>query len=772
MDARRWTYSRLTRILLLLSVVLLFLSPHAWAAVYGAIKGFVRDASTGEALAYANVYLDHTDYGAATSTKGYYYIGNIPPGDYHLVASFVGYSSIRRQITVAAGQTLTVNLELKPGTVELKEVKVSAERARFEREVEVSATRLETKQLLLPPRVGGEQDLFRAVQLLPGVVTTSDFSNRLYIRGGSPDQNLILLDGISVYNPSHLFGIFSPFITSAISDVTLLAGGFPARYGGRLSSVLDVTTKTGNSKRFSGEGSVSLLAASGQVEGPLPWHRNATRSDSAESAGSFLLAGRRTYLPDLLLSTFAIEGLGYYFYDLLGKASYNFSPDSRLTLSVLAAEDILSFWNPDNRSALDSKLRWGNRGISVRWNRVFTPVLYGEALAAWSNFRSRFDVSLGPGPAAQLSTDLTDLTVKSDFTWYLADAHTLDVGFDAKYIRIVAGFSYDTLRIVPQDTLLPISIYLDEKWEAVPSRLFFKPGLRLAYISKGGRLEPEPRLGAKYLISRNTSLNAAVGGFSQPLVTLNSTDAVFSIYDVWLPVPNNRRIPRALHLVTGIEHWLSPDVIAELEAYYKRYSDLLEVRYGRAFTPPESLLTADGYSWGVDFSLRKSAGWITGWANYSFMWTRRNIGREVYHPHYDRRHNLNIVISFPELLWGIDLSARWSLGTGLPFAGTVGYYPRYEYLPEENYTRRIWQYIEGPRDAFRYPVYHRLDASLTRTWVTPRARISAFFDLINVYNSRNVLLYYWDYSNPDQPPVRKQVNMLPILPTLGVRASF
>jgi hypothetical protein len=248
----------------------------------GAVNGFVRDSSDGEPLAYCNVYLDKTDFGAATNSKGYYYIGHVPQGTYEMVASFVGYKTEKRTLSVGPNQTVNMDLELSPGAIELGEVKVTADRARFEREVEVSAVRLEAKQLQFVPKVGGEVDLFRTIQLLPGVIATSDFSNRLYIRGGSPDQNLILLDGITVYNPSHLFGLFSPFIADAVSDVTLLAGGFPAKYGGRLSSVLDVTTKEGNSKRFTGDASASLLAAQGLVEGPLPRAKSEVRSPKDE----------------------------------------------------------------------------------------------------------------------------------------------------------------------------------------------------------------------------------------------------------------------------------------------------------------------------------------------------------------------------------------------------------------------------------------------------------------------------------------------------------
>jgi hypothetical protein len=752
----------------------------------GAVNGFVRDAGDGEPLAYCNVYLDKTEYGASTNDKGYFYIGHVPQGKYQLVASFVGYKDEKRTLSVGPNQTVNVNLELSAGTIEVKEVRVTADRARFEREVEVSAVRLETKQLQFIPKVGGEVDLFRTIQLLPGVIATSDFSNRLYIRGGSPDQNLILLDGITVYNPSHLFGLFSPFIAEAVSDVTLLAGGFPAKYGGRLSSVLDVTTKEGNSKHFTGNASASVIAAQALVEGPLPEakHRGPRTRDEGQAAGdsasatfqpsgSYLIAGRRTYLPDVLLKAFGIDGLGYHFYDLMGKANYEPWKDSRFTLAGLAAEDVLDFWDPQDPGGLKAKLKWGNRGASLRWNRVFTPILYGEVVGAWSNFYSEFNVDLGSSTDVQMSTDLTDLTLKADLTWYAADRHTLDLGFDGRFTRSGTAFTYDTSASHTADTLWPLAVYVDEKWEIVPGELYLKPGFRLSYYTKGRRFAPEPRLGLKYHPAKNTALNLAVGRFTQPMVTLNSTDAIFSIYDMWLPVQSDRALPTALHFIAGAEQWLKRDVVFSLEGYYKDYSNLLETRYGDYFTPPESLLLADGYSFGADLMLRKTEGRVNGWISYSYAWTRRNIGDEIYRPHYDRRHNANVVLTFPHLFWGMDVSAKWTLGTGLPYSGSIGYYPHYQYRSVEPqwYWYPEWSLINGARDAFRYPVYHRLDAGVTKTWKKRWGEVSAFLDVTNLYNAKNVLLYYWEVGD-DGLPVRHSVGMIPILPTIGVKVRF
>jgi hypothetical protein len=744
------------------TTLLLLLGCGAALGQSGAVNGFVRDATSGEALAYCNVYLDGTEYGAATSDKGYYYVGHVAPGRYTLAASFVGYKTAKKSITVVEGQTLKLDMELLPGTIEVGEVKVTAERARFEREVQVSAVRLDPKQISFIPKVGGEVDLFRTIQTLPGVVATSDFSNRLYIRGGSPDQNLILLDGITVYNPSHLFGVFSPFIPEAVSDVTLLAGGFPAKYGGRLSSVLDVTTKEGNSKRFTGQASASVIAATAQVEGPIPH-------------GSFLLAGRRTYLPDLLLSAFGVKGVGYYFYDVMGKVNYEPWPDSKFTLAGIAAEDVLSFWDPENRDALDANMRWGNRGLSARWNGVISPVLYGEAVGAWSNFHSDFEVDFGASSAPSFRTDLTDFQLKTNLTWYWADRHTLEFGAEARSTQVSASFTFDTMNITNRDTLWPLALYADEKWELVPEQVFLKPGVRLAWDPYKQRFETEPRLGVKYKPWENTAFSAAVGRFTQPMVTLNSTDALFSIYDIWVSAPGRFELPSATHYIAGVEHWLRHDAIVQLEGYYKDYNELLETHYGDYFTPPDSLLSADGYSYGAEAMLRKTAGPVNGWLSYSYMWTRRSIGREVYHPHYDRRHSLNVITSFPRLFWGVDVSAKWTLGTGLPYAGTIGYYEWNQFRPDPDPSRWVmnyWEYVEGTRDAFRYPLYHRLDAGASRTWLFKWGELTAFLDVTNLYNAKNVLIYYWEDDKATGLPVRRQIGNLPILPTIGVKVKF
>jgi len=741
------------------SLVLVLSLVAAAAAKYGVVNGEVRDAKNGEPLAYSNVYLEGTELGSAANARGLFFIPGVPDGDFQLVASFVGYESQRRRVSVREGQPLHVDFELQRASIGVKEVQVTAERARFEREVQVSTTRLDTRQLQWVPRVGGEPDLFRTIQLLPGVVTTSDFSNKLYIRGGSPDQNLILLDGITVYNPSHLFGLFSPFVSEAVSDVTLLAGGFPAKYGGRMSSVLDVTTREGNTKEYTGSGSASVIAAQGLVEGPIP-------------KGSFLVAGRRTYIADPLLRAFGVDGLGYYFYDLMGKVNYEPVDESRFTLAGILAEDVLSFSDASGSGDLSGRLRWGNRGFSGHWHRVVSPLLYAEVIGSYSNFFTGLAAQVGTPDTARFEAGVTDCAVKADANWYAADRLALDFGTELRYMLSSFSTEFSGITFARSDTLWPVTVYADGKWEAIQMRLFVKPGLRLGWDFALRRFEPEPRLGIKYQPLKNTAVNLAAGRFTQQILTSNSTEAVFSIFDAWAPVQEFQATPAAWHGIAGVEQWLGTDLVLSAETYYKLYDNLLETRYGEGFTQPDSLLPADGYSTGLDLMLRRTEGRVNGWVTYSYTWTRRQIRGEAdeYAPHYDRRHSANVVLSFPKVWWQIDVTAKWSLGSGLPYSGYLGYFPRYVERPF-NWSEREWEYLRSRRDGFRYPLYHRLDVGLARSWTKRWGEITAFVDVINAYNATNPLLYFWEV-NEQGLPQRDQIGNLPILPTIGVKVRF
>jgi hypothetical protein len=740
----------------------------------GSVSGFITDAANGEPLAYANVYLENTTLGSATNEKGYYIIHNVLPGPYQIVFSYLGYETTYRAIEVEPGQNITLNIELPVSAIELEKIVVSAERLRFEEEVEISRVNFTSREIRSVPSLV-ERDLIKTLQLMPGVVSMHDLSNKLYIRGGSPDENLALLDGITVYNPSsHLFGLFSTFDPDVVSNAELYAGGFPSNYGDRLSSVLSITTKEGNSKKFTGEANVGLITSKLILQGPLP-------------KGSFLISGRRTYFDALVWAYSKIKSdtisLPYYFYDGIVKLNFNPSPENRFTLAALGGSDVLEFeesfdsGDPEEKVTLD----WGNRGASLRWRRVFNPKLYAEMITAWSNFLTNFSYEDFEDSTDNFTIheEIIDYTGKLDLNYFLNDQHTFDLGIDMKQLKIMYNFDLTNFEIA-EHAYKPriLTAYVQDKWSLIPDILSVQGGLRSIYYNISDHWCFDPRLGLKYHINANTALNLAWGKYSQFLITINSQESYFSIFDFWRPVDSMHAIPTAYHAVCGIEKWFDDNTKLTIEPYYKRYYNLLIPRQGNMYfsQPSESLLVSTGYSCGVDFFFKKSFKNVFGWISYSLCYTRRKQFDRYYAPRYDRRHNLNIVLGYkipgsvPVLKNG-TFNIRWYLASGLPYAEDLARYRVYTYDPEDDCYYWEWFTIKGPRDAYRMPIAHRLDAHLEKDFRLFGLDGSWYIDVMNVYDRENIVFYTYDFER--DPPTKNSYALLPIpIPSFGINFRF
>lgn len=739
----------------------------------GSVSGFVSDASNGERLAYTNIYLENTILGSATNDKGYYIIHKIPPGHYTIIFSYIGYENISRDIIIEENRNLTLNVELNPSAIEIDEITVSAERTRFEQTVEVSHILFTPREITSVPRLF-EGDLIKTLQLMPGVVTMHDLSNKLHIRGGSPDENLVLLDGITVYNPStHLAGLFSTFNPDAVGYAELYAGGFPANYGDRLSSVLSVNTKEGNSKEFAGTVSLGLVTTRLLIEGPIP-------------KGSFLLSARRSYFDALVWLYDKIRNrdisLPYYFYDVMAKVNFNPSPENRFTLTGLSGTDVLDFQEidteaPDERIGLE----WGNRGVSLRWRRVFTPKFYGEIVGAWSNFLTelRYEDLDDSTENLNLYEDIIDYTIKCDFSYFWGENHTMEFGIEGKQSTI--GYNWDFEEDITLDQEHDIGLiasYVKSKIFLIPSVLSIQPGLRSIYYSEGKRLLCDPRLGIKYLFKPNTALNFAFGKYSQFIITVNSQESYFSIFDFWRPVDEEQAIPTAYHAIAGIEQWFDEKTKFTIEPYYKKYYNLLIPTEDDIYfsAPTESLQLGDGYSAGVDVFLKKTLKDIFGWISYSISFTKRRLEEGYYSPRYDRRHNLNIVlgITIPKsipLLKNGTLSTRWYFATGLPYAQDIARHRYYYWDPRWGINDMDWEIISSARDAYRLPLSHRLDLHIEKNMRLFGLDGSWYIDVINVYNRKNIAFYTMDY-DVDPPEINKYV-LLPVpIPSFGFNLRF
>jgi len=742
---------------------------------YGSVSGFVTDASNGEKLAYANVYLENTEYGGATNEKGYYIIQNIPSGDYRIMYSYIGYSLKTLHIQIQPDQNTTMNIELSPEVIEMEEINVSAERLRFEKEVEVSHVTFTPREIKSVPGLF-EKDLIKTLQLMPGIVAMHDLSNKLYVRGGSPDENLVLLDGITVYNPStHLFGLFSTFDPDAIGDAELYAGGFPAKFGDRLSSVLDVATKEGNSKKLAGNVSIGLVTSKLMFEGPIP-------------KGSFLITGRRTYFDALVWAYAKITSdtisLPYYFYDGMAKINFNPTFNDRFTFAGLGGLDIITFeTQTDTASKEKIDLEWGNRGTSLRWRRVFNPRFYGEIIGSWSNFLTHFRYQDYEDPTSNLHfyEEIIDYTMKSDFNYFSSETHTTDFGFDAKHLRIEYNLDVTEQRLVEQREHTNLyTVYLQDKWSVIPHILSLQAGLRVIYSTLGERKSVDPRLGLKYHITPNMAFNCSVGKYSQYLITINSQESYFSIFDFWRIIDTLHATPTSYHVIAGIERWLDDNTRFTVEPYYKHYYNLLLPSDNAMMfsAPSESLKAGEGYSTGIDVFFKKSFKDVFGWVSYSLCFTKRKIGNQYYSPRYDRRHNLNIVLGYtlPASIPVINksvLNIRWYLATGLPYAEDLARY-RYRHFYSRNdywYTDYEWFVLNGPRDARRLPISHRLDMHLEKDFVLFGLNGSWYIDVINVYDKENILFHTWDYD--EDPPEKTEYTLLPIpVPSIGVSFKF
>jgi hypothetical protein len=740
---------------------------------HGSVSGFVTDASNGEKLAYTNIYLENTSLGTAANDKGYYIIHKIPPGVYSIIFSYVGYESGIVDIIVEENQHQTINIELNPSPIEVEEVTVSAERTRFERTVEVSHIIFTPREITSVPNLF-EGDLIKTLQLMPGVVTMHDLSNKLYVRGGSPDENLVLLDGITVYNPStHLGGLFSTFNPEAVGYAELYAGGFPANFGDRLSSVLSVDTKEGNSKNYAGNVSVGLITSKFLFEGPIP-------------SGSFLVAGRRTYFDAVVWLYNKIKNddisLPYYFYDLIAKVNFNPSSENRITLAALSSTDVVSYLeNTTGEADEQIDLDWGNRGVSLRWRLVFNPKFYGEMIGAWSNFLTRLEYVDFTDTTENLNLyeDITDYTLKCDFNYFWDENHTIDFGIDGKAMTV--GYNYDITEEVffeREQKMNIVSAYLQDKSFLVPNILSIKAGLRGVYYNKGKRFSFDPRLGVKYLFKPNTAFNLAAGKYTQFLVTMNSQESYFSVFDFWRPVSETQRIPTAYHVVAGFEQWFDEKTKFTIEPYYKKYYNLLIPTIDEIFfsEPADSLKVGDGYATGIDFFLKKAMKDVFGWVSYSLSYTKRKFEGGYYSPRYDRRHNLNIVFGFtiPQsvpLIRNGTLSLRWYFATGLPYAQDIARYRYYYWDPRFGTNQGEWTTIRSARDAFRLPLSHRLDLHLEKNMRIFGLKGAWYIDVINVYNRKNIAFYTMEYDD-DRLEIKEYV-LLPIpIPSFGFNLRF
>ncbi|MBH10948.1 MAG: hypothetical protein CMG74_11485 [Candidatus Marinimicrobia bacterium] len=797
---------------------LLFLLCSLQAQATSSINGFVRDDSNGEPLGYANVFIKGTKMGTASSMDGYFVISNIPIGKYDIAVSIIGYEMITKNIEITSGENKRLEFRLQRTVIEGQIIDVFGESQKMRQMVEPSRITLDLRTLETVPAFI-EPDLFRTVQMLPGVQTLNDFSSALYVRGSTPDQNLIMLDGITVYNPYHLGGIFSTFNTDAIKEADFHAGGFPSRYGGRMGAILNVINREGNTEKFQGNANISIISSKGLLEGPLPKFKGLK--------GSWMLAGRRTYFDQFFRLFIPKETFEfpYYFYDYQVKVNLDLNNDHRLTYSRFYGDDILNFSYSDtyerydiiddygekNESSFSIDWPWGNRTNSLTWRWLVSPQFVVKTFLANSRYRFHFDLGFADKGTwtsgsetgsfkDEFSFDffdvLNDNTFETELSWHGLENHHIMTGVQLKQVKYDLGMEFEystldtTLYLKPlemMDTTRETSIFIQDKWNITP-RLAIQIGTRISDYALHDNIYIDPRFGLKYIFRKDLSIKFSLGRFHQFLTIVNLEDESWQIVDFWLGLPEDRPATWADHTILGLEYLSGNNWLFRAETYYKHFENLITLKQGELFqedgdqlqfTPFNEFYDTRAYAYGIEFLLKKTAGKIRGWIGYTFAETNRHIKKHGwYQSKYDRTHTLNIVGDL-ELRKDVHFSTSLQTSSGQPFTPPVGRYEQW-YADHKAYGTN-WFYNQGflvdDKNSARLSPYFRLDVGLKQDKTFFGRPYQRFLQLVNVTNHINPLTH--QYRNKTNRLTgetlglqRAEVPMFPFFLTMGLRVEF
>ena len=725
------------------------------------LSGFIKDSTSGEAIAGATVRVRALHIGAISNASGFYSL-HIPGDQPVLVEVYsLGYRAIKEQMTLQPGESHKRTFLVAPQSIGGQEITIESNAERERQEPQVSRVTIQPQQVKDLPKAG-EADLFRILQLLPGVQTSSEISSGLYIRGGSPDQNLILLDGSVLYNPSHFFGFFSTFNPDAIKDVELIKGGFPAEYGGRLSAVLNVTDIDGDRYQTKGKVDLGLISSSATMQTPV-------------GTGALVLAGRRTYIDVLLNATGLTQRLSlpdYYFYDLNAKLTQNPSPNDKIMFSGYLGSDNLNF--TANTAINNIGLQWGNKAGSAQWTHVFGSELFSKLDLSASSYTSIFSVGSSTQPFTW-NNGIDDYTATASVEYFPSQQNTIKSGVQAtEYhtnLLIQSGNNPPNANIVR--TPFYGAAYVQDEWKptipgAIQDPLAITGGLRVDGINSNPQIGIDPRISARYILTPAITLKASFGIYHQYLKL--ATNDLIPIFDVWLPTDTSQPPEKAYQYVLGISTVPFENYTFEVEGYYKQMDHLVEMRPNvmSGSTLNDIFFVGNGNAYGVEFFLQKQVGRITGWLGYTLAWTWRTFpdinNGQPFPPTYDRRNDFDLVMTY-------HASDRWTFGATFTYGTGQAYTQITALAPNAEDPARTIP-IEGDKNALRLSPYNRLDLSATYSFgfFSDKRNAEFNFDIFNAYNYRNVWISQVD--NSTNPATITYIRLLPILPTFGLSVSF
>lgn len=771
--------------------VLILVSFNIKAQEKFTINGYIKDSATGESLIGASLVSKAQSKTVSSNQYGFYSI-TLPKGNYKLLVSFIGYLPYEFDINLSSNQTK--NFNLIPLTSLMQEVIVSSKkRDNNVKTAQMGKFDLSIANIKSLPAFLGEVDVLKAIQLLPGVRNAGEGNAGFYVRGGGPDQNLILLDDAVVYNPGHLFGFFSIFNSDAIKNVSLIKGGMPAQYGGRLSSVVDITMKEGNYNRTEVDAGIGLISSRLSVQGPLK-----------KEKASYIVSARRTYI-DVLTKPFikktnSFYGSGYFFYDLNIKMNFKLTEKDRLFVSGYFGRDQFDFRNAERD--FSTSIPWGNSTATVRWNHIFNKKLFANTTIVFNDYnfalegrQSNFNIKFASG--------IRDVTAKTDFDWFASPEHKIKFGLQYThhtFFPSVLTGSQDSVTFKPNNAQVKYAneyaIYIQDDWE-ISKKIKLNYGLRYSifqqvgpftnyltdangnridstFIQRGKTIKSyaglEPRITARYAINDNESIKAAITRNMQYIHLVSNSGTTLPT-DLWVPSTNIVKPQISWQFAAGyFKNFNNGMFETSVELYYKDMQNQIEYREG--FTPntlrdpEEDFVFGRGWSYGAEFFVNKVKGKFTGWIGYTLSWTFRNFkdinNGETYNAKFDRRHDISVTGAY-------ELNKKWKLSSVFVYAtGNAVTLPERFYFINGVLTQEYSRI-----NAYRLPAYHRLDVAATYT-PTPkkerRYKSSWVFSIYNLYSRQNPYFIYFDQTgslaNGNLKVQAKQVSLFPILPSV------
>ncbi|MFZ1729906.1 MAG: TonB-dependent receptor [Bacteroidota bacterium] len=718
----------------------------------GGVRGFASDSLSGERLTLVNIYITKLGIGAATDANGFFFVGNIPEGTQRCRVTLIGYATIERDVEIIAGKIVTLNLQLTPAVLEMDVVETTADR-RIRYDTEISTQPISAAEISVVPKAV-EADLFRTIAVLPGVVATSDVSSQFYVRGGGGDQNLIILDGMTIYNPFHALGIFSIFDADAIKEAEILKGGFPAQWGNRLSSVINIRTREGNKNRFSGKLNLSQVSGKALIEGPTPWD------------GSWMLSVRKS-LFDEVLQKFVRQSTPFDFYDVIGRANVATGENGRLSLHTLFSGDRIH-----SESNFDPEYEWSNAAYGMSWFQVLENKYLIETTFSFSNFKGELRPRENSLISPRLS-EVNDVYFNGAVTYFRDNGDQYGAGFMFRLPEFHFAF-VNSANYKRDESRRNSETGFWFKYKIKQFRPFsLELGIRsdiFSVLSTNSADAFEPRIGLSYDVNRALAFKASYARVHQRLVTITNEDDVVSLFETWIPILDGEPSQEADHYIVGVDGDVAaiPGLNFNLQWYIKEMRNLVEYNRDKVDAKDPDFVRAQGRSYGFEVFLEEKHPRYYGLLSYSLGYTERTIGDFTYSPRYDRRHSFNIILGWkPAEGW--DINMRWEYGSGLPFSQITGFYDRLMfnglfdgngYISETGspYT------MLGSKNTGRLPAYHRMDISVSKAFQFEWVRLVAEASVLNLYDRNN--MFYYDRTTGER------IDMLPILPTVNLRVEF